>query len=155
MDLAQSLWTQFIHEDNKQDFGEALQLCQTALLNCLPGNPNQVEIYLAVAKIQLGAYEVEHLKEYLHSSMMCFDSATTFKPSNITLHTAGSIMWACTAELLQHAPALNAYTRSLQFLDSYISIAASPSSRHLSMKNFPTILPVEAASCALHCGNIP
>jgi tetratricopeptide (TPR) repeat protein len=154
-DLAESLWTRFMHGGDREDSGEALRLCQTALVDCPAGNPYQAEVNLAAAKIHLGVYEAEHLEEHLHSAIKYFDAATSFKPANISLRVAASIIWARAAESLQHASALDAYTRSLQLLDTYISMATSPSSRHLAMKNFPSNLPVDAASCALRRGDIP
>ena len=154
-DLAESLWTRFMHRGDRQDSGEALRLCQTALVDCPAGYPRQAEVNLAAAKIHLGIYEAEHLEGHLDSAIKYFDAATSFKPANIALRAAASIIWARAAESHQHASALDAYTRSLQLLDSYISMATSPSSRHLAMKNFPTNLPVDAASCALRRGDIP
>ncbi|KAF8126283.1 CHAT domain-containing protein [Boletus edulis] len=154
MDLAESLWMRFMQGGDEQDFGEPLELCEAALVDCPPSDPRQAEVHLTVASIHLGVYEAKNLEEYLHSAMRHFDTATSFKPGNISLRVAASIMWARAADSLQHASALDAYSRSLQLLDSYISMAASPSSRHFSMKNFPTNLPVDAASCALRRGDI-
>ncbi|KIJ19490.1 hypothetical protein PAXINDRAFT_166649 [Paxillus involutus ATCC 200175] len=69
-----------------------------------------------------------------------------------------SLAWIRAAESHQHDPsqsALNAYDCCLQLFDSHISAAASISSRYDAMKHFPVDLSVDAASCALHCGNVP
>ena len=153
--LAESFWTRFKHEGDKQDLAEALRLCQTALADSPPGHSCQAEVHTITARIHSGIYEIEHLEEYLHSAMRHFDAATSCKPGNIAFRVAVSITWARDAESFQHASALDAYVMALQLLDSYTSMAVSPSSRHLSMKNFPTNLPVDAASCALRRGDIP
>ena len=155
VELAESLWTRFTHKGDRPDLEEASRLCQTALVDCPAGDPHQAEFHFTFAKIQLSLYEAEDLDEYLESAMHHFDAATSFKHGLISFRVAASFIWVRTAEALDHTSALDAYTRTLQLLDSYISIAASPESRHLAMKNFPVNLPVNAASCALRHGDVP
>ncbi|KIK35939.1 hypothetical protein CY34DRAFT_16724 [Suillus luteus UH-Slu-Lm8-n1] len=43
----------------------------------------------------------------------------------------------------------------MQLMDAYMSATASVSSRHSAMKDFPSTLAVDAASCALRSGDVP
>ncbi|KAG1788521.1 CHAT domain-containing protein [Suillus variegatus] len=49
---------------------------------------------------------------------------------------------------------LRAYATSMQLLDAYMSTTASVSSRHNIMKEFPSTLAADAASCALRSGDV-
>ncbi|KAG1820883.1 CHAT domain-containing protein [Suillus subaureus] len=65
-----------------------------------------------------------------------------------------SLHWVTDAHQHSHATELEAYATSMQLLDAYMSTTASVSSRHNIMKDFPSTLVVEAASCAIRSGDV-
>ncbi|KAG1823180.1 CHAT domain-containing protein [Suillus variegatus] len=65
-----------------------------------------------------------------------------------------SLHWVDTARRHSHATELEAYATSMQLLDAYMSTTASVSSRHNIMKEFPSTLAADAASCALRSGDV-
>ncbi|KAG1810713.1 CHAT domain-containing protein [Suillus variegatus] len=65
-----------------------------------------------------------------------------------------SLLWLTNACQHSHVTELEAYATSMQLLDAYMSKTASVSSHHNIMKDFPSTLAVDAASCALRSDDV-
>ncbi|KAG1797975.1 CHAT domain-containing protein [Suillus subaureus] len=83
-----------------------------------------------------------------------FNAATNVISAGLLHRLRASLRWVRHASQYSHDTQLQAYTTSMQLLDAYMSTTASVSSRHDAMKNFPSTLAVDAASCALRSGDI-
>jgi|ERR1700692_885133 hypothetical protein len=65
-----------------------------------------------------------------------------------------SLSWVSHARQHSHGTKLEAHATSIHLLDAYMSTTASVSYRHNIMKDFPSTLAVDAASCALRSGDV-
>ncbi|KIJ08545.1 hypothetical protein PAXINDRAFT_88722, partial [Paxillus involutus ATCC 200175] len=152
--IATALLTRFEQGGDRKDLEQALQLCHIAKAESPPSHPIQVHLLGNFALIHLSLYHTQHEQNHLHSAMSYFSAATTLSSSNRLPCLNNCMSWIQHAEHHQHSSALDAYTRSLELLDSYLSATASVSARHQARLNFPANLSVDAASCALRCGDI-
>jgi tetratricopeptide (TPR) repeat protein len=152
--IATALLTQFEQGGDRKDLEQALQLCHIAKAESPPSHPIQVHLLGNFALIHLSLYHTQHEQNHLHSAMSYFSAATTLSSSNRLPCLNNCMSWIQHAEHHQHSSALDAYTRSLELLDSYLSATASVSARHQARLNFSANLSVDAASCALRCGDI-
>ncbi|KAF8837133.1 hypothetical protein BDN67DRAFT_909783, partial [Paxillus ammoniavirescens] len=145
--------TRFRQGGDRKDLEEALHLCHFAKAESPPMHPHQVNILNTFARVYLCLYQAHHEEEHLHSAMGCFNTATAFAPGNLLLRLQFCMSWIHHAESHHHSSALDAYARSLQLLDSHLSAMASISARHQARMHFSANLSVDAASCALRCGD--
>ncbi|KAF8840585.1 hypothetical protein BDN67DRAFT_1011322 [Paxillus ammoniavirescens] len=145
---------QFEQGGDSKDLDEALHLCYIAKAQSPSSHPVHVPLLDNFALIHLSLYQTQHEKDHLHSAMGSFDAATAFPSSNLLLRLKLCMSWIKHAEHHHHSSALDAYARSLEFLDSHLSATASLSARHQARMDFPTNLSVDAASCALRYGDI-
>ncbi|KAF8840594.1 TPR-like protein [Paxillus ammoniavirescens] len=152
--LGHDLGTRFSQSGDRGDFDHALQLCIDAVIAHPPNHPFQVHVFATCADTYLCLYQTQHNQEHLSNAMHYFHAATTVASGNMPERLARCISWIQHAEHYQHSSALDAYSRSLQLLDSHLAATASVSARHQARMGFPTHLPIDAASCALRCGNI-
>jgi CHAT domain-containing protein len=90
----------------------------------------------------------------LNAAMHHFKAAANFVPGGLLFRLRASLDWVRRADQHRHGTELEAYGTSMQLMDAYMSATASVSSRHSVMKDFPSTLAVDAASCALRCGDV-
>ncbi|KAG2754403.1 hypothetical protein P692DRAFT_20827961 [Suillus brevipes Sb2] len=83
-----------------------------------------------------------------------YKAAANFVPGGLLFRLRASLEWVRRADEHKHATELEAYGTSMQLMDAYMSATASVSSRHRAMKDFPSTLAVDAASCALRGGDV-
>ncbi|KAG2036413.1 hypothetical protein BDR03DRAFT_1011745 [Suillus americanus] len=69
-------------------------------------------------------------------------------------HLRASLSWVRHAEEYMHCTLLEAYATSMSLLDAHMPATASLSSHHNAMMAFPHALAVDAASWALHSGDV-
>ncbi|KAF8839722.1 hypothetical protein BDN67DRAFT_1056352 [Paxillus ammoniavirescens] len=153
--IASVLKTQFEQPGgDRKDLEETLHLCHIAGAEKTLDHPFQVNILNTSADVHLCCYRAHSEEEYLHSAMGFFNAATALASGNLLLRLNSCMSWIQHAESHHHSSALDAYARSLQLLDSHVSATASISARHQARMVFPANLAVDAASCALRCGDI-
>ncbi|KAG2741644.1 hypothetical protein P692DRAFT_20750279, partial [Suillus brevipes Sb2] len=92
--------------------------------------------------------------ESLNVAMHHLKAAANFVPGGLLFRLRASLRWARHADQHRHGTELEAYGTSMQLMDAYMSATASVSSRHSAMKDFPSTLAVDAASCALRSGDV-
>ncbi|KAF8833878.1 hypothetical protein BDN67DRAFT_985738, partial [Paxillus ammoniavirescens] len=152
-DIANALKTRFKQGGDRKDLEEALHLCHIAKAESPLNHPLQVYIFNNFAHVYLCLYHAHYEEEDLHSAMYFFNAATAFASGNLLLRLKFCMSWIQHAESHHHSSALDAYARSLQLLDSHLSATASISARHQARMVFSANLSVDAASCALRCGD--
>ncbi|KAG0700837.1 CHAT domain-containing protein [Suillus ampliporus] len=159
--LAAALSTRFGHRPggNTQDLNESLEHCRCALTLLTQHDPRQLEVHgtLALVYLLVHASGLNGTGEYtdsLNAAMHHFKAAANVVSGGLLHRLRASVLWVSWADEYAHDTALEAYATSMQLLDAYMSATASVSSRHHAMKDFPSTLAVDAASCALRCGDL-
>ncbi|KAF8840462.1 TPR-like protein [Paxillus ammoniavirescens] len=156
--LAAALIDQYHQHHDGKDLDEASDHCQTAE-DCTPAtHPLRLTIHQTFASVHLSRWHTSLLEEHFHHAMRHYASATACAAARPLSRLQVSLAWVRAAETHRHdasQSALDAYAWCLRLLDSHISAAMSISSRYNAMKHFPVDLSVDAASCALRCGNVP
>ncbi|KAG0693125.1 CHAT domain-containing protein [Suillus ampliporus] len=133
--LASGLSTRFSHRGNDQDLDEAIVLHREALA------------LLPVGLDLTG-------QGSLHAAMDHLKTAANLVSGRLRYRLQASLHWVHNAVQHAHDTELEAYSTSMRLLDTYMSATASVSSRHNFMKDFPSSLAVDAASCALRRGDV-
>ncbi|KIJ07041.1 hypothetical protein PAXINDRAFT_19757 [Paxillus involutus ATCC 200175] len=153
-----ALGKSFDQQQDGKDLDEASDYCQTAE-DCAPTtHPLRLSIHQTFSFAHLSRWHVSLLEEHFHHAMQHYASVTACAAASALSRLQVSLIWVWTAETHQYDAfhsALNAYAWCLRLLDCHISAAMSISSRYDAMKHFPVDLSVDAASCALRCGNVP
>ncbi|KAF8836483.1 hypothetical protein BDN67DRAFT_1005403, partial [Paxillus ammoniavirescens] len=152
--IASALLRRFEQGGDRKDLEEALHLCHIAKAETPLIHPTQVNILNTSANVYLCHYQAYSKEEHLHSAMDFFNAATALASGNLLLRLRFCMPWILHAESHHHSSALDAYERSLQLLDSHLAATASIPTRHQARMVLPANLAVDAASCALHCGDI-
>ncbi|KAF8833379.1 hypothetical protein BDN67DRAFT_976637 [Paxillus ammoniavirescens] len=152
--IVNALSARFEQGGDRKDLEEALHLCHIAKTETPLIHPTQANILNTSACVYLCLYQAHHEEEYLHSAMDFFNAATALASGYLLLCLKFCMSWIQHAESHHPSSALAAYERSLQLLDSHLSATASISARHQARMVFPANLAVDAASCALRCGDI-
>jgi hypothetical protein len=75
-------------------------------------------------------------------------------PGGLLSRLRASLSWIRHADQHRHGTELEAYGTSIQFMDAYMAVTTSVSSRHSALKDFPSTLAMDAASCALRNGDV-
>ncbi|KIJ59201.1 hypothetical protein HYDPIDRAFT_101115, partial [Hydnomerulius pinastri MD-312] len=151
--LANALSMRFEQRGDGNDLDEAIQLASTAAEQSL-AHPTHLRAHVTLAEIHLARWRSQHTTQDLDDAMDHYRVAAQCAPAGLLQRLQSSLQWVKDAEEHQHTSALDAYTLSLQLLDSHISATTSVSSRHQARKHFPSDLAVDAASCALRQGDV-
>ncbi|KAG1731993.1 CHAT domain-containing protein [Suillus paluster] len=151
--LANQLSTRFQHRGNDQDLDEGIMLHKEALALRPVGHTHRY-ISLNNLATQLST-RFQHrgndqdLQESLENLRCALTLLTQHDPRQIIVRH-----WVRHADQHSHGTELEAYATTMQLLDAFMSATASVSSRHHIMKEFPSTLAVNAASCALRRGDV-
>ncbi|KAG1782278.1 CHAT domain-containing protein [Suillus placidus] len=158
--LARQLSTHFKHQNNREDLDESRENLCCALTLLTQHDPHQLVVHGLLAKVYLlfhhtgldgtGAGEDT---DSLNAAMHHLKAAANVVSGGSLSHLRASLCWVWHAGQHSHGTELEAHATSMQLLDAYMSTTASLSSRHNIMKDFPSTLAVDAASCALHSGD--
>ncbi|OAX31809.1 hypothetical protein K503DRAFT_810411 [Rhizopogon vinicolor AM-OR11-026] len=156
--FAGTLSTRFKHRGNDKDLDEALANANFALSLTGTHDPRQSAVHGNISDIYV-LYHESRLQttgedaNNLNAAMAHIKAASDSISGGLLFRLRKSLRWVSIARQYTHSTLLEAYATSMQLLDSYMSTAASVSSRHHTMKGFPLTLAVDAASCALQCGD--
>ncbi|KAF9236918.1 CHAT domain-containing protein [Melanogaster broomeanus] len=139
------------------DLDEAIQCYRDAASQKPAKHPNHFIPVNNLANALLTRFKQRGNDNDAHDALQLCHTAQSQTPTNHPSQWAvhSSIDWVHAAELHQHPSTSDAYTKSLQLLDSHIAISGAVQSRHEVMKDFPTDISVNAASCALRRGDVP
>ncbi|KAG1774790.1 CHAT domain-containing protein [Suillus placidus] len=157
--LATTLSTCFEHRHNGQDLQESLENLRCALTLMTQHDPRQLIVHTSLATVYLlfhqsGLDGTGEDTDSLNAAMHHLKAAANVVSAGLLPRLQASLSWVRHVRQHSHGTELEAYVTSMQLLDAYMSAMASVSSRHNAMKDiFPSILAVEAASCALRSGD--
>ncbi|KAG1838378.1 CHAT domain-containing protein [Suillus subalutaceus] len=164
--LAHELCTRFEHQRNREDFDESRDNLRSALTLLTQYDPRQLVVHESLAGVHLsfhhsgldgtGVGEEGEDNDSLNAVMYHLKAAANVVSGGSLSHLRASLRWVHHASQHSHATELEAYATSMQLLDAYMSTTASVSSYHNIMMapTFPSMLAVDAASCALHSGDV-
>ncbi|KIK39487.1 hypothetical protein CY34DRAFT_328663 [Suillus luteus UH-Slu-Lm8-n1] len=160
-DLGKHLFTPFDHRGNREDLDESLEILQYALTLLTRHDPRQVilhnsfaTVYLSLYRLRLDGTGAGEDHDSLNAAMHHLKTAANVVSAGLPPRLRESLSWVRHARQHSHDTELEAHATSMQLLDAYISTTTLVSSRHNIMKNFPSTLAMDAASCALHSGDV-
>ncbi|KAG2151665.1 CHAT domain-containing protein [Suillus bovinus] len=164
INLANQLGTRFAHQrnGNKEDLEEARENFHCALALLTQHDPRRSAVHASLADVYLSFYFFSGLDdtgtveytESLETAMHHLKAAASVVSAGLLSRLRASLRWVRCADQHGHGTQLEAYTTFMQLLDAYMSTTASVSSRHKIMKDFPSTLALDAASCALRSGDV-
>ncbi|KAG1886815.1 CHAT domain-containing protein [Suillus fuscotomentosus] len=167
--LTNRLSSRFDHQGNDEDLDQAIALHREALALRQVSHTDRSLSLNNLARQLSTRFEHRHNREDLVESrekLSCEDTdnlnaamhhlkiAANVVSGGLLSHLQVSLLWVSCAHQHRHGTQLEAYATSMQLLDAYMSKTASVLSRHNIMKDFPNTLAINAASCALHSGDI-
>jgi CHAT domain-containing protein/tetratricopeptide (TPR) repeat protein len=157
--LAGVFMVRFVHDGNVHDLYEALANARSAWSLLTKNDPCQLLAHGTLAttylhfhqsRLHSGGNDVDSLS----AAMGHFKAGADVVSGGLLSRLRISLHWVREANKYAHSTLLEAYATSMQLLDAYMSVTASVSSRHDTMKLFPPTLAVDAASCALRRGEV-
>ncbi|KAG1809808.1 CHAT domain-containing protein [Suillus plorans] len=159
--LANQLFSRFDRRGNREDLSESLENLRCALTMLTHHNPRQLLVHESLARLHLSSHHsgldgsgVGGNTDSLNAAMHHVKAAANLVSGGLLSRLWASLSWVHRASQYSHGTQLEAYATSLQLLDTYMSVTASVSSRHNVMMEFPRMLAVNAASCALGSGDV-
>ncbi|KAG1739761.1 CHAT domain-containing protein [Suillus occidentalis] len=181
--LANGLSARFDHRGNAEDLNDVIALNREALALCSVGhidrpvslndlavqlsarfyhrgdvgdlNESSTDVYLLFHRSGLdGTGSPVGNTDRLDVAMHHFKAAANFVPGGLLLRLRASLSWVRHADHHRRGTELEAHGTSMQLMDAYMSATASISSRHSALKDFPSTLTADAASCALRSGDV-
>ncbi|KAG2116370.1 TPR-like protein [Suillus cothurnatus] len=159
--LANLLFSRFEHQRNREDFDESRDNLRLALTLLTQHDPHQLVVHWSLAKIHLSFHHSQvngtdagEDDNSLNAAMHHLQAAANVVSAGLLPRLRASLGWVRRARQHSHGTELEAHIASIQLLDAYMSTTASVSSRHNIMKEFPSTLAVDAASCALRSGDV-
>ncbi|KAG2125692.1 CHAT domain-containing protein [Suillus clintonianus] len=157
--LAIALKTRFEHRRDREDLHESQENLCCALTLLTQHDRRLFIAHGSLANVYMLFHQsgLNGTGEYIDSlaaAMHHLQAAANVVSGGLLSRLRASLRWVNKAHEHSHATELEAYATSMQLLDTYMSATASVSSRHDAMKNFPSMLAVDAASCALRSGNM-
>ncbi|KAG1767652.1 CHAT domain-containing protein [Suillus occidentalis] len=160
--LANQLSTRFDHGGTIEDLNESRENLHCALNLLTQHDPRRLKVHTSLATVYLSLHRSGlHVTgspcedtDSLNVAMHNFQAAANFVPGGLLFRLRASLSWVHHADKHRHGTELEAYGTSMQLMDAYMSATASVSSRHSALKDFPSTLAVDAASCALRSGDV-
>jgi CHAT domain-containing protein len=159
--LGNQFCIRFEHRRNREDFDEARDNLRHALTLLTQHDPRQLVVHQSLAEIHLSFHDSElngtdagEDDNSLNAAMHHLQAAVNVVSAGLLPRLRASLGWVRHARQHSHGTELEAHITSIQLLDAYMSTTASVSSRHNIMKEFPSTLAVDAASCALRSGDV-
>jgi hypothetical protein len=159
--LAVQLCTHFDHQWNQEDFDKSRDNLCCALMLLTQYDPYQLTVHCSLAIVYrsfhdsvLDGTNAGKGDDSMNAVMHHLQAAANVVSAGLLPRLRASLRWVHLAHQHSHGTELEAYTTSMQLLDTYMSTTASVSSRHNIMEEFPSTLAVDAASCALHSGDM-
>ncbi|KAG1799047.1 CHAT domain-containing protein [Suillus plorans] len=163
-DLANQLHTRFEHQHNREDLDESRENLHYALTLLTQHDPRQLLVHSSLANVYLSFHHSSldgtstgEDTDSLNAAMHHIKAAANVISGGLRTRLRASLHWVDYASRHSHGTQLEAYGTSMQLLDAYMSATVSVSSRlnAMNMKEFPSTLAVDAASCALRSGDVP
>ncbi|KAG2038422.1 CHAT domain-containing protein [Suillus americanus] len=154
--LSSALSSRFMKTHNNEDIEEAIRLCKESL-EALPSlHPERYTSYMCLQEAYLSRYRVQHKSADLLLAVDNFRLASRHPNQGFPNRIVIALNWVRQAEVYQHESALEAYQICLELFDNHVMTRSSIISRREAATAFHDAqsLPVDAASCAIHCDNL-
>ncbi|KAG1830683.1 CHAT domain-containing protein [Suillus subalutaceus] len=154
--LSLALCSRFMLTQKNEDVEEAITLCQESLASLPPLHPGICMSHAWLQRAYLSRYHIQCNPTDLSSAMEHFRQSSIHPTAGFPQRILVAIDWARKAEFYQHESALEAYQMCFELFDSHVMTRSSIISRREAATAFcgAQSLPVEAASCAIHSGDI-
>ncbi|KIK33777.1 hypothetical protein CY34DRAFT_686343, partial [Suillus luteus UH-Slu-Lm8-n1] len=155
--LSSALCSRFRHTRKNEDVEEAIDLCQQSL-EALPSlHPDRYFSYMWLKGAYLSRYRVQLNPADLSLAVENFRLASRHPTQGFPNRIQTALRWVAAAESYQHDSALEAYQVCLELFDNHVMTRSSIISRREAATAFRRAqsLPVDAASSAIHRGNLP
>ncbi|KAG1722815.1 CHAT domain-containing protein [Suillus lakei] len=155
--LSLALCSRFTQTRENEDVEEAIQLCQESLAALPSLHPDRHFSYMRLQEAYLSRYQVQLNPPDLSLAVENFRLASRHPTQGFVDRIIGAIAWALKAEIYHHESALEAYQTYLELFDSHVMMRSSIISRREAATTFrgAQSLPVDAASCAIRCDDLP
>jgi CHAT domain-containing protein/ferredoxin len=157
-DLGVQLSSRFDRRGNREDLDESRDNLRCASTLLTQHDPLQLRVHDSLANVYLlfhySGLDAGEGTDSLNVVMHHLKAAANVVPAGLLRRLRASLRWVRHASQYSHASELEAHATSMQLLDAYMSTTASVSSRHNILKDFPSTLAVDAASCALRSGDV-
>ncbi|KAG1818655.1 CHAT domain-containing protein [Suillus subaureus] len=150
--LSLVLCSRFTQTQKDEDVEEVIRLCQESL-EALPSlHPNRSSSYSWLGEAYFSRYEVQRKSVDLLFAVENFRLASRHPTEGFPNRIRRAIKWACHADLYRHDSALEAYQISLELFENHVITRSSTVLRREAATAFrdAQLLPVAAASCAIH-----
>ncbi|KAG0704232.1 CHAT domain-containing protein [Suillus ampliporus] len=159
INLANQLSTRFEHRGNAQDLNDSLEHLRSTFALLTQHDPRQLIVHSSLSSVYLLFHQsaldlTGQDTGSLNAAMHHLKTAANFVSGSLRFRLRVSLHWVRYAVQHAHATELESYSTSMHLLDASMSATASVSSRHNAMKDFPSTLAVDAASCALRHDNV-
>ncbi|KAG1842265.1 TPR-like protein [Suillus subalutaceus] len=152
--LVNQLSSHFDHRGNDEDLDQAIALHMEVLALHPIGHADRSMSLHNLTNEFSNRFDHRGNDEDLDQAIALQTEALALYPVGLLPRLRASLSWVRQARQHSHGTELEACTTSMQLLDTYMSTTASVSSRHNVMKDFPSTLAVDAASCALRSGDV-
>ncbi|KAG2350967.1 hypothetical protein BDR05DRAFT_1054991 [Suillus weaverae] len=154
--LSSALCSRFKQTQQKEDVKEAITLCQESLAALSSLHPERYFSYMWLQKAYLSHYQILHNPADLSLAIENFRLASRHPTRGIPQHIIEAIDWAHQAEVYQHESALEAYQMCFELFNTHMMTQSLVISWHEAATAFhgAQSLSVDAASCAIHSGNL-
>ncbi|KAG1758313.1 CHAT domain-containing protein [Suillus occidentalis] len=161
INLGDQLSTRFGHRGHVEDLNESRDVLGSSLPLLTQHDPRQLAVHMSLATVYLlfhqsapDGTDADENIDILNAAMDHLKEAANVVSGSLPRRLRASLRWVHYASEHSHSTELEAYTTSMQLLNTHMSVTASVSSRHNAMKEFPSALAVDAASCALRNGDV-
>ncbi|KAG2083846.1 CHAT domain-containing protein [Suillus cothurnatus] len=154
--LSSALRSRFTETQENEDIEEAIRLCQESL-EALPSlHPDRYFSYGWLQEAYLSRYQVQHNLADLSLAVENFRLASRHPTQGFPNRIVTARKWVAIAEQYSHTSALEAYIACFDLLDGHLTTRSSTISRREAATAFRSAqsLPVDAASCAIRCGDL-
>ncbi|KAG1724870.1 CHAT domain-containing protein [Suillus lakei] len=155
--LATHLSSRFEHRRNEEDLNESREHLHCALTLLTQHDPLRLRVNSSLAEVFLSFYRSSpgpgQDTDSLDAAMHHLKAAANVVSAGLLSRLKASLRWVRRADQHTHGTQLEAYATSMQLLDAYVSTTASVAARHKVVKDLPSTLAVDAASCALRRGD--
>ncbi|KAG2131933.1 CHAT domain-containing protein [Suillus cothurnatus] len=155
--LSSALCSRSIQTQENEDVDEAITLCQESLALLSSLHPDRYFSYMRLQEAYLSRYKILHHPADLSLAIDKFRLALQHPTQGFPQRIVGAYNWIVATEQHGHGSALEAYSTFFELLDAHLATRSSPTSRREAAASFhyARTLPVDAASCAIRCDNLP
>ncbi|KAG2031798.1 hypothetical protein BDR03DRAFT_875201, partial [Suillus americanus] len=154
--LSASLCSHFMQTRENEDIEEAINLCRESLAALSSLHPDRYFSYTRLQEAYLSRYQILHDPVDLSLAVENFRLASGHPTQGFSRRIIQAYNWTVAAKQHGHESTLEAYLAFFELLDAHLATRSSATSRREAAAAFhyARSLPVDAASCAIHCANL-